>query len=861
MDGLALPGIVGLAAEYLIKTSVVLVVALAAAAALRRRPAAVRHFVTASALIGLLLLPLLSLVPAGWRTSLLPARPDPAAATPALLSTTAVAAPVFAVPGDAAPDALGPAGARPPALAGIPSGARTAAFGTFDAMQPATAVDPVTVASPNLSAPAAYRADGPAAMSSARWSRGALFAAADSVIKVLWAAGLGLLLLRLAAGLVGAARLTARAETLGGPSWRLLLERFMRLVRLRREVVVKGHPDVLVPLTWGWHKPVVLLPAGAGAWTDAERSSALCHELSHIKRADFLVMLVVRLSLAVFWWNPLCWAVYRILLKEQERACDELVLRAGIRPSTYAASLLAFRRAAGFRWSPSAALLGMLGRVTFAERLAAILKQNVTFKEVTMRTKFALAGVLILAVALVGTSRPAAAGIEKVEGSSIIAETALPSPAGFDVPLPCWNGEQEKSGQAATQEKETAKKKKEKEAERSIIVKTGKSAQGPLVITITEGDTVKTITVDKPLTIIDGKDGKSLVLSSEGKEIEVLRGEPLSLKIAGGELKVLKEGEWIEGGESGVLKIVKEGEEGRSIVFYGRPGDIDEDVKVIKRGEFVKVQPGERLIIKEGEDIEEGAPVIAWTAKELGKEGGVWVVKGSTDEPGKAVWISAEGLKYNVMPFGDKDMLEKVRALREQLAAVKAKKLDLTALEESLKKLEAELEAQEKKLEELSIKFDKVPAPNAPPAPPAPPAPGAPSAPPPHMSPRPGKAPAPPAPAAAPHQPPAPGAPPAPPAPPTKVYVESGKDGERTVNLAFSVAGGDALTPEDIERAVAVLKEEMPAGMEILEHKLDASSGMMTFKIGAPSGTKVDAKDIRALVDKVKEALKKLPVA
>ncbi|MCU0244199.1 MAG: hypothetical protein MUE80_05565 [Acidobacteria bacterium] len=58
---------------YLLRTSAVLVVALAAAAAARRRPAAIRHFILSTALAGLLLLPLLSLVPFGWRTTLLPA--------------------------------------------------------------------------------------------------------------------------------------------------------------------------------------------------------------------------------------------------------------------------------------------------------------------------------------------------------------------------------------------------------------------------------------------------------------------------------------------------------------------------------------------------------------------------------------------------------------------------------------------------------------------------------------------------------------------------------------------------------------------------------------------------------------------
>ncbi len=72
----ALPGLL---AGLLVRTSVVLALALLAAAAAKRRPAAFRHFVLAAALIGLLLLPLLSLAPVGWRSPVLPAWMSPAA--------------------------------------------------------------------------------------------------------------------------------------------------------------------------------------------------------------------------------------------------------------------------------------------------------------------------------------------------------------------------------------------------------------------------------------------------------------------------------------------------------------------------------------------------------------------------------------------------------------------------------------------------------------------------------------------------------------------------------------------------------------------------------------------------------------
>jgi len=78
MPGSAASGLPGLLAGYFLRTTVVLTLALLAAAAARRRPAALRHFILSAALIGLLLLPLLSIAPIGWRSPLVPAWMAPA---------------------------------------------------------------------------------------------------------------------------------------------------------------------------------------------------------------------------------------------------------------------------------------------------------------------------------------------------------------------------------------------------------------------------------------------------------------------------------------------------------------------------------------------------------------------------------------------------------------------------------------------------------------------------------------------------------------------------------------------------------------------------------------------------------------
>jgi len=856
MGGFAAAGTLGLIAEYFLKTTAILALALFTARASRRRPAAFRHFVLSFALIGLLLLPLLSLAPVGWRTPLLPARP----------AGTGTETLIPAQPDLSGARVLGlHVQSQPPGTVRLPGLPLASTAGGHVGARAGLSRPDANPRSPENSSPPFFEtttARGPAVDPNT----------VNSLLAVLWAAGLIVLFLRLAVGLAGAVKLTAQGTALGDPAWRLLLERFKALVSLRRNIRLRGHPEVLVPMTWGWRKPVVLMPAGADAWTEEQRSSALFHELSHVKRADFLVMLLVRTSLAAFWFNPLCWIVYRELRKEQEIACDELVLRAGIRPSTYAASLLAFRRSAGFRWNPSAALLGMLGRSSFHERLAAILKQTLTFKEVKMKTKIMLAGAVVLAVAIVGTARPAA-GNEKTALKTAIVETAAPVAAAVEFALPATEAQETQAEKAVAQEKEKEKAKASEKAkaaektekekaviEKKIVVTTKGGAKTPIVITITEGDKVRMLTLDKPLTITSGKDGHVLVLTSEGKEIQVLKGEPLRLEIKGGEIELIKEGQALKVGEGGAYTIVKEGDkEGSKIVYYvtpeGKTAGEGHVVKVIKEGEAIEAGPEvivlrskemtgaekwvvgqpakEGMVIKEGE----GFKVVVGTAKE-GQEGAVWVTKEFSGKPVEGAWMSEGGKAFAFSSATDKAMLEKVHALQEQVAAIKAKKMDLSALEESLKKLETELKAKEEKLREFEYKVDKAP---------------------------------------------------------TEVTVvkkigegeakgdvvfekraeemAAGKGGtwvakadqpgqvyvsvpDDTINLVFTASVGGRLGAADFERAVAKLKKELPEGYKILEQKLDAENGVMTFKISPPQGAKVDGKLVRKIVDSIKEAIK-----
>jgi HEAT repeat protein/beta-lactamase regulating signal transducer with metallopeptidase domain len=180
------------------------------------------------------------------------------------------------------------------------------------------------------------------------------------------------LLLRLAVGAFAARRLVRRAVPVRDPSWRQLLKDAQEMAEVKGNVRLFESPDVGMPVTLGVLRPTIVMPPLATSWSEERRLTVLVHELAHIRRNDVLTCLVARIACALHWMNPLVWRAARKLRDECERACDDLVIRAGMTASTYADDLLDIVRNAGMSRSPAVAL-PMAQRSDFEGRLLAIL--------------------------------------------------------------------------------------------------------------------------------------------------------------------------------------------------------------------------------------------------------------------------------------------------------------------------------------------------------------------------------------------------------------------------------------------------------------------------------------------------------
>lgn len=95
------------------------------------------------------------------------------------------------------------------------------------------------------------------------------------------------------------------------------------------------------PFVMGLIRPRVYIPFRLGV---EERKYILQHEQYHIKRRDHVVKLLAFFLTAVYWFYPLVWLSYFLMIRDMEMSCDEYVLQhmdTDIRKS-YSRSLLGF---------------------------------------------------------------------------------------------------------------------------------------------------------------------------------------------------------------------------------------------------------------------------------------------------------------------------------------------------------------------------------------------------------------------------------------------------------------------------------------------------------------------------------------
>ncbi len=123
--------------------------------------------------------------------------------------------------------------------------------------------------------------------------------------------------------------------------WRMFVSRIAAQMNIQKKVQIWVSEFVSSPVTIGFLKPVILVPLAAiNHLTPQQLEAVLLHELSHIKRFDYLVNLIINFIQTVLYFNPFAKAFVKIVEREREKNCDEMVLQFQYDSHEYASALL-----------------------------------------------------------------------------------------------------------------------------------------------------------------------------------------------------------------------------------------------------------------------------------------------------------------------------------------------------------------------------------------------------------------------------------------------------------------------------------------------------------------------------------------
>ena len=137
--------------------------------------------------------------------------------------------------------------------------------------------------------------------------------------------------------------LRARANVLVEAHWLTALARAQQRMGFKHGTALLTSDELPSPISWGLMRPVILLNSEA-ARSHNEAEAIIAHELAHVANLDWLKLLLARITVALFWFNPLVWLLAREAHQLREEAADDAVLGADIEDTDYAKLLVGVAR-------------------------------------------------------------------------------------------------------------------------------------------------------------------------------------------------------------------------------------------------------------------------------------------------------------------------------------------------------------------------------------------------------------------------------------------------------------------------------------------------------------------------------------
>ena len=141
-----------------------------------------------------------------------------------------------------------------------------------------------------------------------------------------WIIGAVFFSLRITAGWWYINRLSHEAVSVQGV-WSEKIKLLAAEMGITRIIGLAESQAIHIPVVIGYLKPVILIPVGMlSGLTTEQVETILVHELTHIRRHDYLVNVVQSFIEAMFFFNPFVWMLSSVIRREREHCCDDAVL-------------------------------------------------------------------------------------------------------------------------------------------------------------------------------------------------------------------------------------------------------------------------------------------------------------------------------------------------------------------------------------------------------------------------------------------------------------------------------------------------------------------------------------------------------
>ncbi len=127
-------------------------------------------------------------------------------------------------------------------------------------------------------------------------------------------------------GLAEVYRTTKAATPILSPDVLSVLTGVCRKLEVTTHIDVRECSLVEGPVMWGFKHPVILLPSMYKEWSRDSLERVFAHEISHVKRNDWIIKALSKIICALFWAVPLVWYVSDKMQWFAELACDDNVV-------------------------------------------------------------------------------------------------------------------------------------------------------------------------------------------------------------------------------------------------------------------------------------------------------------------------------------------------------------------------------------------------------------------------------------------------------------------------------------------------------------------------------------------------------